>query len=61
MRDLEFDSMDEALAAIEDLLGILQDLRHRIDSIDDFDAYGVVDSLLKYLDSTLERYDALED
>lgn len=55
-----FESTAEANEAIDDLLGILQDLKHTIEAVEDFDAYGVIDSLIDCIERTLERYDALD-
>lgn len=60
MAESEFEDLSAALTAIEDLIGILQDLKHRIETVEDFDAYGVIDSLVGYIEETLERYDSLD-
>lgn len=60
MAESEFEDLSAALTAIEDLIGILQDLKHRIETVEDFDAYGVIDSLVGHIEETLERYDSLD-
>lgn len=43
---------------VEDLIGILQDLYHRLDVIEDIMEYNVKESIQGCIAETLERYDA---
>lgn len=58
--EIDYTSAEDSQLAIEDLLGALQDLHHRLETIDDFDEYGVVESLISFIEDTLMRYDALD-
>jgi hypothetical protein len=51
--------LDEALEALEDLVGILQDLHYKMTSIEDFNEYGVVNALIEFIEESLIRYDSL--
>lgn len=51
---------DEALDACEDLIGALQDLHYRIKCVEDFEEYGVVESLLEHIEGVLSRYDSFD-
>lgn len=53
-------SLEETLLAVEDLIGVLQELYYRLEHIDDLDAYGVRERLLESLEVVLLRYDAME-
>lgn len=53
-------SLEDALMAVEELLGYLQDLYYRLEHTDDLDSYGVQESILESLRSVLDRYDAME-
>lgn len=56
----EVENLESALYIIEDLIGILQDLHYRLESMEDLSGYRVVESLLKMIDKTLERYESLD-
>lgn len=52
--------LDEAQEIIDDLIGCLQELHHKLSVTEDLDDYGVVERFTRLIEKTLERYDALD-
>lgn len=53
-------SMEAAIEAIEDLIGTLQELHHKLEVTEDLSDYGVIERFMTFIEATLERYDALD-
>lgn len=56
----DFPTLDEALEALDDVIGTLQELHHRFSVTEDLSAYGVLEGFINLVESTLERYDSLD-
>ena len=55
-----FSTLEEAQEAFEDLVGALQDVYHRLSTLETLEEYGVLESLVENLEATLARHDALD-
>lgn len=56
----QYTSLEEAIEAIEDLLGVIQEFLHKLRVAEDLSAYGVVEQFIEDLEEALDRYDSLE-
>ena len=52
-------SYEEAIEVIEDLIGILQELHHKMTLVEDFNDYRVAETLIEFIEDSLLRYDSL--
>lgn len=54
----DIDSVESAIDVIEDLIGLLQEIHHKLEVTEDLSDYGVAERFMDDIERTLSRYDA---